>query len=136
MRRQLIFKRGSSVKGKMWRNQPVILAIGGPLCISLTVGRVSAECYLFKQKSLCIPDLYGMSYGLDRTVRARNFQPELKIVVSQAARKRAVRCLDPLQARSCPASDWKWRKRSSVKITERTHEKATEALHGTQAAWL
>jgi hypothetical protein len=24
---------------------------------------------------------------------------------------------------------WKWRKRSSVKITERTHEKATEALH-------
>jgi predicted nucleic acid-binding protein len=25
--------------------------------------------------------------------------------------------------------NWKWRKRSSVKITERTHEKATEALH-------
>src|SRR5215469_9738544 len=24
---------------------------------------------------------------------------------------------------------WKWRKRSSVKITERTHEEATEALH-------
>jgi hypothetical protein len=24
---------------------------------------------------------------------------------------------------------WKWRKRSSVKITERTHEKAKEALH-------
>lgn len=84
----------------MWRNQPVILAIDGPLCISLTVGRVTAECNLFKQKSLCIPDLYGMSYGLDRAVRARNFQPELKIVVSQAARKRAVRCLDPLQARS------------------------------------
>ena len=24
---------------------------------------------------------------------------------------------------------WKWRKRSSVKITERTHEETTEALH-------
>src|ERR1700751_2591123 len=24
---------------------------------------------------------------------------------------------------------WKWRKRSSVKMTERTHEEATEALH-------
>jgi len=29
----------------------------------------------------------------------------------------------------CPASDWKWRKRSSVKITEGTHEEATKALH-------
>jgi hypothetical protein len=24
---------------------------------------------------------------------------------------------------------WKWRKRSSVKMTERTHEETTEALH-------
>src|SRR5450759_1390221 len=32
------------------------------------------------------------------------------------------------KARSVRLS-WKWRKRSSVKITGRTHEEATEALH-------
>src|SRR6202049_4966276 len=37
-------------------------------------------------------------------------------------------CLDAKSAvLSCLS--WKWRKRSSVKITERTHEEATEALH-------
>jgi hypothetical protein len=30
---------------------------------------------------------------------------------------------------NCPASVWKWRERSSVKITERIHEEAKEALH-------
>jgi transposase len=30
----------------------------------------------------------------------------------------------PIRLGDCPASDWKWRKRSAVKITERTHEDA------------
>jgi hypothetical protein len=29
----------------------------------------------------------------------------------------------------CSGSDWKWRRRSPIKIMERTHEEATEALH-------
>src|SRR5271157_1013697 len=33
----------------------------------------------------------------------------------------------PLQSLSCLS--WKWRKRSSVKIAERTYEKGTKALH-------
>ena len=53
----------------------------------------------------------------------------LKTVVLPVDSSHTNELWEPRDRLSVSCLSWKWRKRSSVKITERTHKEATEALH-------